>query len=235
MTIISLQSSAGRLAGLYDAPTGAAVPCRSEGRGAPRAAVVCHPHPLGGGTKDNKVVHATAKVLAQRGLHVVRFDFRGAGGSEGEHDEGRREVDDVRAALDFAAACLTQAPEAAGADAGDVALEGSLLMVGYSFGSWVGLRAALDDPRVGARMAIAPPVGFYDYAVIAADPRPLAVVYAEADELVPPDDVRRWVETCAEPPLVTAIAKAGHLFHGRLAPLREAVHGFVNRLEQAPG
>lgn len=228
MPSITLLSSAGRLAALHDPPTSTPVAPESTARaasrpdgspgpwpvGPPRGAVVCHPHPLHGGNMHNKVVHTLAKSMAAHGLHVVRFDFRGVGDSEGSHDGGRGERDDVRAALDHVAG-LTGGP---------------LLMAGFSFGSWVGLSAALDDDRVGALLAVAPPVNYYDYAAIGATERPLAVVYARQDELVPAEAVERWIASCAQPPRVTAVDAAGHLFHGRLSALSGAVDDLLGSL-----
>src|ERR1700688_3277636 len=109
------------------------VPVREDGAHPPLAAAVCHPHPLFGGTMHNKVVYQTAKTLHRFGLPVLRFNFRGAGLSEGRHDGGRGEQDDVSAALDFLSAEYPGVP---------------LLVAGFSFGPWVGLRVACGDPRV---------------------------------------------------------------------------------------
>lgn len=213
MPEIELHSSAGRLRARHDPPE-AEPPVHG-----PRAAVVCHPHPVQGGTMDNKVVVTVARALREQGLHVVRFNFRGAGGSEGEHDHGRGERDDVRAALDHAA---------------ELAGGGSLLMAGFSFGSWVGLSVAAEDERVTARLAVAPPVSFYDYAAVAADPTPLTLVYALEDELIPARAIEAWVAQCATPPRVVPVPGAGHLFHARLGPVRDAVTRMAARLAEAP-
>src|SRR6266404_6343920 len=120
------------------------VPLRKDGARPPLAAAVCHPHPLFGGTMHNKVVYQTAKTLHRFGLPVLRFNFRGAGLSEGAHDEGRGELGDVSAALDFLAAEYPGAP---------------ILLAGFSFGSWVGLRAGCHDSRVADLIALGLPVG----------------------------------------------------------------------------
>src|SRR5712664_809024 len=134
-----LPGPAGRLeALLWD------VPERDEIARPPLAAVVCHPHPLFGGTMHNKVVYQVAKTLHRFGLPVLRFNFRGAGLSEGTHDEGRGEQDDVSAALDFLAAEYPGAP---------------LLLAGFSFGSWVGLRVGCSDTRVSELIGLEIPVG----------------------------------------------------------------------------
>ncbi len=230
---IQLTSSAGVLRGLHDPPEGPPTAGRL------RAAVVCHPHPLHGGTMDNKVVFTLARTLRERGLHVVRFNFRGAGGSEGVHDEGHGEVDDVRAALELAAGLAAGAlPDEAPPPPGDAApdLDGRLLVAGFSFGSFVGLSAALGDPRVGALLAVAPPVNYYSYPETGDFGVPLAVVWAEDDELVPARRVSAWatdgpgVDVALHP-----IAGATHLFHARLGPLRAAVDAFLDHVRDASG
>lgn len=208
MVTVTISSSAGQLAALHDGPAG---PPPTRG---PVGAVVCHPHPLHGGTKENKVVHAVAKRLAGAGLHVLRFDFRGAGGSEGQHDGGRGEQQDVLAAIDHVHGLCA----------------GPLLVAGFSFGSWVGLTTAVRDPRVTALLAIAPPVNHYDYGAVGRGGPPLAVIYAEDDELVPAADVRAFIAACSPAPHVTAVSDSGHLFHARLSPLRQGVTAFLSTL-----
>jgi alpha/beta superfamily hydrolase len=209
---LDLQSPAGALVARVDAPrTGPPAT-------GPTAAVVCHPHPLFGGTLDNKVVVGVARALTDLGLLVVRFNFRGAGGSEGRHDAGRGELEDVRAALDAAA------------DLAPDERPRPLLMAGYSFGAWVGLRAGIGDARVAALLAVAPPVNLYDFSEVADSDRPLAVVYARQDEIVSTRAVEAWLTTCANPARVTAVDGAGHLFHGRQAAVRDAVREFVQAL-----
>jgi len=206
---VELLSAGLRLVARHDPPEGGPPPGRL------RAAVVCHPHPLFGGTLDNKVVHGLARALRDSGLHVLRFNFRGAGGSEGRHDEGRAERQDVRAAIDRVAQLAGLGETGAGA-------EGRLVVAGYSFGSWVGLGTALDDPRAAALIAVAPPVDRYDYRAIAASSKPLLVVYARDDELVPAALVERFIASCAVPPATLALPGGGHMLHGQIAALREA-------------
>ena len=113
------------------------------------AALVCHPHPLFGGTMHNKVVFQVAKALHGRGMPVLRFNFRGAGLSAGEHDHGRGEQDDVRTALDYLA---EQYPG------------WRILLAGFSFGSWVGLQAGCRDDRVTDLVGLGLPVDKTDLA-----------------------------------------------------------------------
>ena len=109
---------------------------------APYSALVCHPHPMGGGTMHNKVVYRVMKALHRLGLPVLRFNFRGTGRSEGQYDDGRGEQDDVRAALDWL----------------DNEFHLPILFAGFSFGSNVGMRACCGDPRVHGLIALGLPV-----------------------------------------------------------------------------
>ena len=111
------------------------------------AAVVCHPHPLYGGTMHNKVVFRVARALHGLGLPVLRFNFRGTGMSAGEHDFGRGEADDVRAALDYLAEQFPGRP---------------LLLAGFSFGAWVGLRVGCGDARVAELVGLGLPANDSD-------------------------------------------------------------------------
>src|ERR1700738_3977789 len=123
------------------------LPGRENGVRPPLAAVVCHPHPLFGGTMHNKVVYQTAKTLHRFALPVLRFNFRGTGLSAGTHDSGRGESDDISAALDFLASEYPSVP---------------LLLAGFSFGSWVGMRVGCTDPRVRDLIGLGLPVGDLD-------------------------------------------------------------------------
>jgi len=218
MPAVALRGPAGQLVAVHDEPEG------TPPAAGPLAALVCHPHPLFGGTLDNKVVHVVARALREGGLHVLRFNFRGSGGSAGVHDGGAGEVDDARAAL-------ARLSELAGPEA---RAPGRLLVAGYSFGSWVGLTAALGDPRVGARLAVAPPVDSYDYDAIAADDRPLALIYAPGDEIVPAALVEAFIASCRPPPRVTAVRGTGHMFHGKVHEVRAATAAFLAELSRTP-
>src|SRR6266446_611434 len=130
-----LKGPAGRLEAILWTPSAATRP--------PLAAVVCHPHPLFGGTMHNKVVYQVAKSLDALGIPVLRFNFRGAGLSEGEHDRGRGEVNDVRAALNWL----------------DSQFHLPIIFCGFSFGTVTGMRAACGDERVAGIISLGTPVG----------------------------------------------------------------------------
>ena len=170
-------------------------------------AIVAHPHPLQGGTMHNKVVTMAERALLELGLATVRFNFRGVGQSEGVHDDGVGETDDLIAIADWLRA---QRP-------GD-----ALWLAGFSFGSYVTLRAA---PRVQPAQVvlIAPPVGRWDFSDIAAPTCPWLIVQGEEDEVVDARAVFEWARTLVPPPAVIAMPETGHFFHRRLVDLRGAL------------
>jgi uncharacterized protein len=176
--------------------------------GAKASAVICHPHPLHGGTMHNKVVHTLARSLTEIGLKTVRFNFRGVGASAGAYGEGRGETDDVLAVLDWVRA---RRP-------GD-----QLWLAGFSFGAYVALRAAARFP-VAQMVLVAPPVHLHAELGIPPTPRaPLLVLQGEEDEVVSPAAVKDWLDTLQPRPAVRLFPGVGHFFHGRLNDLRLAV------------
>lgn len=172
-----------------------------------RMAVVCHPHPLYGGTMDNKVVHTAARALQERGYATVRFNFRGVGRSAGAFDEGRGEADDATAVADWAAG---RWPEA------------TLTLAGFSFGSFVAFQVAA---RRATRQlyTIAPPVRRFDFSVYPVPSAPWVVIQGDQDELVDHRDVLAWTERVSPPPTVVVMPGAEHFFHGRLNDLRNVI------------
>ena len=189
---------------------------------APFAALIAHPHPLFGGTMHNKVVYNTMKAFSHFGLPVLRFNFRGAGLSEGTHDEGRGEIDDVRAALDYLVR-LTGLP---------------VIFAGFSFGSHVGLRACCGDPRVAGLIGLGLPVRAanrnYTYEFLAGCTQPKLFVSGDHDEFSPADVLAGYLAT-APPPVNTAIVEgADHFFQGipgspkpKLDQLQQHLHAWL--------
>ena len=179
----------------------------------PRAgvAIVCHPHPLQGGTMHNKVVTMVSRSLVELGIATVRFNFRGVGASAGEHDEGRGETDDV---LAIGRWLREQRP-------GD-----ALWLAGFSFGSYVAFRAA-NELGVAQLIQVAPPVGRWTFETIAPPDCPWLVVQGEADEVVDPNAVYAWVAGFAKPPTLVRMPDTSHFFHRRLMDLRGAVKNGV--------
>ncbi|MGP8143425.1 MAG: alpha/beta hydrolase [Terriglobales bacterium] len=193
---------------------------------ATHAAIVCHPHPLYGGTLHNKVVFHTMKALNGFGFPVLRFTFRGAGLSEGEHANGIGEVEDVRAALDW----LER----------EFALP--IVFAGFSFGAAVGLRAAYSDDRVRALIALglpAVPVAVqnenrvYDFEFLRECAKPKLFVSGSRDQFGPAGKLEALVATFAEPKKLVRIAAGDHFFEGRLRELRDAIEAWVKELTAA--
>jgi alpha/beta superfamily hydrolase len=169
--------------------------------------VICHPHPLHGGTMQNKVVHTLARALQEQELATLRFNFRGVGASEGVYDEGRGECDDALAVIDWGRARWPDAP---------------LVLAGFSFGAMVALRiAAVARPE--RLITVAPPVTRVPLADIAPPPCPWLIVQGEADELVDYREVQAWAARFDPQPLLRLLPGVDHFFHGRLHELRAAV------------
>jgi uncharacterized protein len=189
-TVDDLRGPAGRLEALLN--SGAA--------DAPYAALVCHPHPLGGGTLHNKVVYHTMKALQGLGLPVLRFNFRGTELSEGEHDEGRGEQEDVRAALDWL----------------ERAFGRPILVAGFSFGAYVSLRACCGEDRVPGLIALGLPVSAegrgYDYDFLRGCPQPKLFISGTRDAFGPKAEVEGAVAQAAEPKRLIWITDADHFF-----------------------
>jgi uncharacterized protein len=180
------------------------------------AALVCHPHPLFGGTLHNKVVFHTMKALSSFGYPVLRFNFRGTGLSQGQHDHGEGEVDDVRTALDWI----------------DHEFHLPLIFAGFSFGSAVGLRAACPDPRVKAVIGIGLPVAaigdrIYNFDFLQNCVKPKLFVSGDRDQFGPVPQLRQVVEALPDPKKLVIIAGADHFFEGRLRELRDAIEPWV--------
>ncbi len=181
----------------------------------PLAAVVCHPHPLFGGTMHNKVVFQTAKTLHRFGLPVLRFNFRGVGLSEGTHDKGRGEVDDTVAALDFLARKYPGTP---------------LLLAGFSFGSWVGLRAGCNDSRVKELIGLGLPagdLGSREFSFLDACAKPKLLVNGEFDMYGPPQKLRAMAgalpANVKDQTSVAVISGGDHFFTGHLPELDKTI------------
>jgi alpha/beta superfamily hydrolase len=177
-----------------------------------RAAIVCHPHPLFGGTMHNKVVFRIARAFQSAGFAVLRFNFRGTGRREGTHDEGRGEQDDLRAAIHFIEEKYANA---------------ELWLAGFSFGSMVMLRAACKDARISALVAAGAPVAKYDFSQLVGCNRPKLFVQGALDEFGPPEALTRFVDLLAEPKQLTIIAGADHFFADHLDELGETVAQFI--------
>jgi uncharacterized protein len=174
-------------------------------------ALICHPHPLQGGTMQNKVVTTLERALRELGLATLRFNFRGVGRSAGQFDNGIGETDDL----------LAIAQWALGVRPGD-----ALWLAGFSFGSYVATRAASMLPA-RQLITIAPAVTRWDFNALPAPPCPWLIVQGEADEVVDPAAVYTFAAARRPAPTLVRVAETGHFFHRRLIELRNLVQDNV--------
>jgi len=184
---------------------------------APFAALVCHPHPPSGGTLHHKVVYRAMKTLNGFGLPVLRFNFRGVGHSQGVHDHGHGEQDDVRAALDWLAHNLGK----------------PILLAGFSFGANIGLRAGCGDPRVRGVLGLGLPVQAenrnYNYDFLPNCTVPKLFVCGDHDQFAPQGVLEQVLQTAPEPKQIVWVEGADHFFQG----IPEAPGSKLEQLQQA--
>jgi alpha/beta superfamily hydrolase len=181
-----------------------------EREGAPTTltVLVCHPHPLYGGTLHNKVVHRVASTLHGMGAAVLRFNFRGAGASAGVHDRGEGELDDARAAL----ALLRERHPGA-----------RRWIAGFSFGSWVAARLAASEPDAERMILVAPPVRTSSFEVLHRSPVAKLVLQGTADDVCPLALLEAEFPHWAEPKELITIDGASHFFDRQLGALGGAL------------
>jgi len=180
-------------------------------------ALVLHPHPLGGGTMHNKVVFRAAAALNDAGLLTLRINFRGVGKSTGEHDEGRGELDDVRAGLHYLFENYPGLP---------------VTLCGFSFGARVGLEVGIGDERVRNLISIGTPVGKYDFTFLADCRKPILFVHGDADEFGEVSRLLALVDQIREHNSsvdVKVIKGADHFFEGHLDELKQAITGWMKQ------
>ena len=201
---------------VIDGPAGALeVVVNATDTTAPRGiALIAHPHPLQGGTLDNKVAQTLAKTFFALGYVSTRFNFRGVGGSEGAFDDGVGETDDARAALAYAQQRF------------DANSRLPVVLAGFSFGTFVQVRLSA-DVNVERLVLIAPAVQRFGAAPVAPD---AIVIHGEEDDVVPLADVLAWARPQSLP--VTVFPGCGHFFHGRLPQLQAVIAGMWR--ERAP-
>jgi uncharacterized protein len=170
-------------------------------------AVVCHPHPLFGGTMENKVVTTVARALQETGIPTLRFNFRGVGSSKGTFDAGDGETDDAAAVASFGALRWPGR---------------QLVLAGFSFGSYVALRLALKR-HTSRLITVAPPVDRFNFSEVGAPDCPWLVVQGDSDDIVDPKSVFAWVKDLEPAPKLVVLPGVGHFFHGHLTELKAAV------------
>jgi alpha/beta superfamily hydrolase len=200
-----IQGKVGKIECLAGLPTNDAEDRKTFG-------IICHPHPLFGGTMTNKVTHMIEKAYRELGLHTVRFNFRGVGLSEGDFDDGIGETDDLISIYKWAR---------------EIFPEYECWIAGFSFGSYTALRAC-PDINPAQFLTVAPPVERYDYTELELPECPWLVIQGEDDDVVTPKAVYDYVNTLdPSPQLITF--KAGHFFHRRLIDLKGAIKNGILR------
>ena len=203
---LSIAGPAGNIEAVLDTPRDA------DGT---RVAVVCHPHPLYGGTMTNKVVHTLAKAFSELGLPALRFNYRGVGASAGSYGEGNGETDDAIAVIDWARQRWPQA---------------RLWLGGFSFGGPVAIRASAQR-EADRIVTVAPAIQKVAVTGVKLPQCPWLLVQGDNDELVDAREVQQWVQTLGRPPQLALLPGVDHFFHGRLHDLREAVLTWARRID----
>jgi uncharacterized protein len=207
---VTIHGSGGRLEGLLWVP--------HQAHEVRLATVVCHPHPLYQGTMHNKVVYRTAKALDSLGIAVLRFNFRGVGASEGTYDRGRGEEEDVRSALDYLEREFPGVP---------------LLVAGFSFGAWVGLRAGCVDSRVIELIGLGLPIDDrkLGFKYLSTCTKPKLLIQGENDQYAAKSHFEDFVGTfapqAATSTRVVFIPAADHFFKDHLDEMAEAIQRWM--------
>ena len=179
--------------------------------------VICHPHPQHGGTMRNKVVTIIERSMRELGLRTVRFNFRGAGSSDGKFDDGYGETDDLFAVIEWVRHTRPH---------------DQLWLAGFSFGAFITLRAA-SQLSLGQLISIAPPVDLYGFSRLPRPECPWLVVQGDEDDVVSVDAVQSWAESTKPGPELIVMPNAGHFFHRRLMDLRGLLKNGVRRQLEA--
>ncbi len=181
-----------------------------EARG---TAVICHPHPLHGGTMHSKAVFRSAQALSDVGFHTLRFNFRGVGTSTGSYGEGVDEQEDVRAALDWLEDAYPELP---------------LLVGGFSFGSRVALRVGVEEERVRALLGLGLAVSLFDYDFLGGITKPTLIVQGEEDEFGGGPEVAAALSELKGDITLHRIAGSGHFFDGHFEELQDLIRDYFS-------
>jgi len=198
---------------------------RLEGRYHPQKnkdapiAIILHPHPLYGGTMNNKVVYNLHYAFHKIGFTCLRFNFRGVGRSQGEYDQGIGELSDAAAALDYLQAMNPNAK--------------NCWVAGFSFGAWIGMQLLMRRPEIAGFVAVAPPANQYDFSFLAPCPSSGLIVSGSADRVVPPADVTTLADKLKQQKGITVtqatIEGASHFFDPGMDQMIGLVDDYVRR------
>ena len=209
MPEVILNGTEGRLEGRYH---------HSKRTNAP-IALMLHPHPLHGGTMNNRVVFVLFQAFQRRGYSVLRFNFRGVGRSQGRFDSGPGELSDAASALDW---MQSVNPNASGCWIG-----------GYSFGSWIGMQLLMRRPEIDGFIAIAPPAGSLDFSFLAPCPASGLILHGERDDVVPPEAAEKLAKKLAHQKNIVIeyrqIPGADHVFAAQMPQLAKAIDDYLDK------
>ena len=178
--------------------------------------VICHPHPVYGGTMDNKVVYRSAKAAAESGLAALRFNFRGVGQSTGQFDQGLGEKEDAVAAIDWLEQKYPDLP---------------LALMGYSFGSWVGLQVGCLDRRITAMVALAPPLNLYDFEFLTHNQKPTRFIVGTRDEFCSKEKIDELEPKLPSSSSLHRIDGAEHFFTDHIETIQSLIRGFFKPIQ----
>lgn len=178
------------------------------------AVVVCHPHPVYGGTMDNRVVYRASRAAASAGFTALRFNFRGVGKSSGHFDHGMGEKEDVRAAIRW----LEERYR--GLD---------LAVIGYSFGAWVGLQVASADPRIKLMTGLALPLDLYDFGFLDVCPKPALYVIGTRDEFCSAEKLDLLAAQLPATATLHKIEGSDHFFSGHIEAVQDLITDFFSK------
>lgn len=178
--------------------------------------VVCHPHPVYGGTMDNKVVYRSAKAAVESGLAALRFNFRGVGQSTGQFDQGLGEQEDTVAAIDWLEKKYPDLP---------------LSLMGYSFGSWVGLQVGCLDTRIKAMVALAPPLNLYDFEFLTRNEKPTRFIVGTRDEFCSLEKMEELEHKLPSSSSLHRIDGAEHFFTNHIETIQSLIRDFFRSMQ----
>jgi alpha/beta superfamily hydrolase len=180
------------------------------------AVVVCHPHPVYGGTMDNRVVYRAAKAVSEAGFVALRFNFRGVGGSTGQFDHGIGEKDDVVSAIDWLEKNYPGLP---------------LALAGYSFGAWVGLQVGCADRRIRALTGLGLPLDMYDFGFLIDNSKPALYIVGDRDEFCSKESLQQLAVRLPSASMVRPIENAEHFFTGHVEVVEKLIFDFFRELQ----
>ncbi len=209
MSEIFFNGPAGRIEGRYYPANRANAPI----------ALVLHPHPLYGGSMQNKVVHQVGQIFQKHEFSVLRFNFRGVGRSVGEYDHGQGELSDAASALDWLQQINENAPQC--------------WITGFSFGAWIAMQLLMRRPEISGFIGIAPPANNYDFAFLAPCPVSGAIIHGTADQVVPIESVDKLVNKLSSQKNILVdylkIKGANHFFESHIPELSKHVSDYLGR------